>query len=134
MENNENTPQAAGVKMLDINMLNTEIAKMAAGSERGLFHVEKQIEYDGIVMGVLENGTPYLSETGLARMCGIARSVLYLLAANWQTEKTKPRGMLIDEKLREAGYNEPTLYLRSDIDGTPTNAYTEPVCMAVLEY
>lgn len=134
MEKGKNTPLATGVKALDINTLNTEIAKMATGAGPGLFHVEKQIEHDGIVMGVLENGTPYLSESGLARMCGIARSVLNLLAANWQIEKAKPRGMLIDEKLREAGYTEPNLYLRCDIDGTPTNAYTEPVCMAVLEY
>lgn len=32
-------------------------------------------------MGVLENGTPYLSEKGLAKLCGIARSVLGELAA-----------------------------------------------------
>jgi len=33
-----------------------------------LFHVEKQVKFDGIEMGVLENGVPYLSESGLARM------------------------------------------------------------------
>lgn len=47
----KNTGLAAGSKPLDINTLNAEITKMAAGSEPNLFHVEKQVEYDGIVMG-----------------------------------------------------------------------------------
>lgn len=46
----------AGGKTMDIKELDAEIAKMTAGTEISLFHVEKQVEYDGIVMGVLENG------------------------------------------------------------------------------
>ena len=46
-----------------------------------LFHVEKQIEIDGVEMGVLENGIPYLTESGLARMCGIDRKVLNRLGS-----------------------------------------------------
>ena len=60
-----------------------------------LFHVETQIEIDGVEMGVLENGIPYLTESGLARMCGIDRKVLNRLAVNWDTEKEKPRGSQI---------------------------------------
>ena len=41
---------------MDIKELDAEITKMTAGTEISLFHVEKQVEYDGIVMGVLENG------------------------------------------------------------------------------
>ena len=36
-------------------------------SQGELFHVEKQAEINGIEMGVLENGMPYLTESGLAR-------------------------------------------------------------------
>ena len=36
-----------------------------------LFHVEKQIEFQDVEMGVLESGVPYLSGRGLARMIGI---------------------------------------------------------------
>ncbi len=130
----KNTGLAAGSKPLDINTLNAEITKMAAGSEPNLFHVEKQAEFDGVIMGVLENGTPYLSETGLARMCGITRKVLNSLAVNWQEEKSKPRGTFINSRLVESGYTEPYLFLPCDVEGTSTNAYTEPVCMALLEY
>lgn len=100
----------------------------------GLFHVEKQVEYDGIEMGVLDNGVPYLSESGLARMCGIDRKVLNRLAINWLEERTKPRGKQIAEILSQSGFDEEILYLKSEHNGIEINAYTEPVCMALLEY
>jgi len=100
----------------------------------GLFHVEKQVEHDGVEMGVLDNGVPYLTESGLARMCGIDRKVLNRLAINWPDEKVKPRGAQIAELLKQSGYSEETLYLKSDLNGKEINAYTEPVCMALLEY
>lgn len=99
-----------------------------------LFHVEKQIEYDGVEMGVLENGIPYLTESGLARMCGIDRKVLNRLAINWPEEKHKGRGSQIADLLAQAGYTENSLYLKSENKGVEINAYTEPVCLALLEY
>lgn len=99
-----------------------------------LFHVEKQVEIDGIEMGVLENGVPYLSESGLARMCGVDRKVLNRLAINWQDEKNKDRGMVINQMLEKSGYFDNDLYLKSELNGIIVNAYTEPVCLAILEY
>lgn len=115
--------------------MSKELAKLGPGPEQGqLFHVEMQIEIDGIEMGVLENGTPYLSESGLARMCGIDRKVLNRLAINWREERLKERGRVIDDLLIKAGYFGETLYLKSEHNGSEVNAYTEAVCMAVLEY
>lgn len=99
-----------------------------------LFHVEKQAEIDGVEMGVLDNGTPYLGEGGLARMCGIDRKALNRLANNWGDEKTKERGQAIRELLEASGYREDSLYLKSELRGMQINAYTEPVCLALLEY
>lgn len=128
------TTLAAPMKPNKINSLENEIAVLTAGRTGNLFHVEKQIERDGIEMGVLENGMPYLSESGLARMCGIARKTLSSLATSWEEEKNKPRGKYIQTQLLEAGYTEPHLYISCEIDGRPINAYTEPVCLAILEY
>ena len=102
--------------------------------QQDLFHIEKQVEIDGIEMGVLENGIPYLTERGLARMCGIDRKTLNELAVNWQEEKLKDRGMAINEMLEKSGYLEHTLFLKSELNGVIVNAYTEPVCLAILEY
>jgi hypothetical protein len=100
-----------------------------------LFHVEKQIEFDGVEMGVLDNGVPYISESGLARMCGIDRKALNRMAANWPEERTKERGKAIDDLLVASHYLENSLFLKSELkSGYQVNAYTEPVCLAVLEY
>lgn len=82
-----------------------------------LFHVEKQIEIDGVEMVVLENGVPYLTERGLARMCGIDRKVLNRLAINWKEEQSKPRGKQISDLLLQSNYAEDSLYLKSDHNG-----------------
>lgn len=99
-----------------------------------LFQVEKQIEYDGVEMGVLENGMPYLSENGLARMCGVDRKAINRLSENWETEKTKPRGKQINELLIKSGYTESKLYIESKFNNQDVHAYTEDVCFALLEY
>ena len=52
-------------------------------SQGELFHVEKQVEINGIEMGVLENGMSYITESGLARMCGLNRKALNRL--DWFT-------------------------------------------------
>ena len=103
-------------------------------TQQQLFLVEKQIEFDGVEMGVLENGMPFLSERGLARMCGVDHKVLNRLAANWDDERYKPRGKQISQLLEILNYDEPSLFLRCEHNGTATNAYTEPVCLALLEY
>ena len=99
-----------------------------------LFHVEKQIEHDGVEMGVLADGTPYLSESGIARMCGIDRAGLNRMAANWRLEKRKKRGAAIQKILRKSGYAKDSLFLKCENLGVPINAYPEKVCLALLEY
>ena len=116
------------------NELGAKMVVLPLAQQVELFHVEKHAEFNGIEMGVLESGVPYLSERGLARMCGIDGKVLHEMAANWDAERLKPRGKQINQLLEEAGYREPMLYLRSENKGTEINAYTEPVCIAVLEY
>jgi hypothetical protein len=121
--------------MSDLKDLGSFPGVLGPGPMQGeLFHVEKQIEIDGVEMGVLENGVPYLTESGLARMCGIDRKVLNRLAVGWKDEKLKERGRAINEMLEAANYFEPSLYLKSELNGSEINAYTEPVCMAMLEY
>jgi hypothetical protein len=99
-----------------------------------LFHVDKQIEFDGIEMGVLENGMPYLTSRGLARMCGIDHAPFHRLTTNWEEERIKPRGKAINDLLKSANYNENTLFFRAEHNGRPINAFPEPVCLALLEY
>lgn len=131
-EKNDRSPGTLPIK--NNNLPSKSVSLGPPPFQAELFHVEKQIEIDGVEMGVLENGIPYLTESGLARMCGIDRKVLNRLAINWPDEKLKDRGSSINVMLEEANYFETGLYLKSELNGSEINAYTEPVCMAVLEY
>jgi len=102
--------------------------------QESLFHVEKQIEFQDVEMGVLESGVPYLTGRGLARMIGIDHGPFHRLTTNWAEEKSKPRGKVISQLLEQSGYTEESLYLRAEFNGLEINAFTEPVCLALLEY
>jgi hypothetical protein len=94
----------------------------------------KEVEVDGIQMGVLSDGTPYLTLRGLARMCGINHMPLLRLANNWDAEKQKPRGQKILDLLSAQGHSGESLYIRTMSKGVETHAYNDAVCMAILEY
>lgn len=95
-----------------------------------------EVEVDGITMGVLSDGTPYLSLYGLAKLCGIDEAPLRVFTTNWLTEKSKPRGAKINTYLTRNGHaNLDKLFTRTtNKQGTETHAYPDYVCMAILRY
>lgn len=101
--------------------------------EMNLFPI-KEAEIEGIQMGVLSDGSPYLTARGLARMCGVDHTVIVRLANNWEDEQSKPRGVKIRELLVTQGYSSEHLYRRTQGASGETHAYTDAVCMALLEY
>lgn len=125
------TPQSKANK---INSLGSKLAVLPHDAQRELFVVERQAEFEGIEMGVLSSGMPYLSERGLAGMCGIDNTVLNEMATNWEQEQARPRGRQIKVLLRKSGYAGDGLFMRSVHNGREVNAYPEPVCIALLEY
>lgn len=118
-----------------INALEAKSSDLVNTPVQGqLFHVERQVEFDDVEMGVLNSGAPYLTSRGLAKMCGIDQAALHRLTTNWIDEQFKPRGRAIKQILEQSGYREPQLFLRAELNGVLINAFTEPVCMAMLEY
>lgn len=97
-------------------------------------HPVAEAEVDGIQMGVLNDGTPYLAARGLARMCGIDHAPLLRLANNWGEEALKPRGKKITSLLRDQGHPGDLLFTRIMGAYGETNAFPDTVCMALLEY
>ena len=85
-------------------------------------------------MGVLPDGTPYLTGRALARVCGQAPSTILQLTADWATERFKPRGRKIATLLAEFGYRGAHLYTVVQQDSGSVNAHPDSVCMAILEY
>lgn len=94
----------------------------------------KEKEIQGIGMGVLPDGTSYLTGRGLAAMCGIGETTLRDMINNWDAEKLTPRGLKITELLSAQGYNDKALFKPVNVNGSRHHAYPEVVCMAFLEY
>ncbi|KAF0675471.1 hypothetical protein [Profundibacterium mesophilum] len=94
--------------------------------------VEKEI--DGVGMGVLNDGTPFLNMRGLARMCGVDHAVIVRITDQWAAEPLKPRERRIKEIVREQGYDDSLSFYAVVKDGTINHAIPAHVCMAILEY
>jgi hypothetical protein len=100
-----------------------------------LFEAVTDKEVDGIGMGVLTDGTPYLTEVGISKVCGVDRKAIRTLSQNWSSEKTKPRGKFIASILDEGSYSRSELFIQVHTKTEQyVNAYPDVVCMALLEY
>ncbi|MBZ9744312.1 hypothetical protein LB516_03515 [Mesorhizobium sp. CO1-1-7] len=47
--------------------------------------IEKEREIDGVIMGVLSDGTPYLNQRGLAALCDVQNAHMARSAVNGTT-------------------------------------------------
>lgn len=96
--------------------------------------IQKQVEIDGIGMGVLSDGTPYLTGRGLARLCGISHSVIQDLTGEWADTVSPPRVTKIREILASHGDSIDFPFISIQQRSGITQAYPDVVCIAVLEY
>ena len=102
--------------------------------QQGLLFPVTEVELDGVAMGVLSDGTPYLHLRGLARLCGVDSGMLSRLTSNWDDERLKPRGARINELLTQQGFFGDELSLLTVGPHGEAPVYTDAVCMALLEY
>jgi hypothetical protein len=96
--------------------------------------IEVTREVDGIEMGVLKDGTSFLSMRALSRLCGIANSTFSKLAAAWLEGK---RDTKLAQFLQQNGVVAPSLYNLTDMPGVAGNviyAFPDHICTLILEY
>lgn len=101
--------------------------------------IEIQKDINGIEMGVLENGIPYLTQRGISGITGVARNVIQTITKEWEDSHGnvvlgKDRISFFKEYLNSKGFYEPKLHLETVQNGTVHYAYPDIVCMAFLEY
>lgn len=94
--------------------------------------VEKQQEIDGIGMGVLSDGTPFLNISGLARLCGVDEKTIRTIRDGWSSQT--PRVEAIKQILLTRGVNNESFCIEIPLRSTTLYACTDTVSMAVLEY
>lgn len=91
-------------------------------------------DVDGLGMGVLSDGTAYLTGRGLAEACGVAPSVILTLDSEWSWNDVRKRSRLIADILEEMGFRGESLHFKTVHGGREINAHPDVVCMAVLRY
>lgn len=91
-------------------------------------------EVDGLELGVLGDGTAFMSGRALATLCGVAFSTLFKFVSEWTRESNKPRDIKVAELLAGHGFYDDALFFQTKINGTVTNAFPDKVCAAILEY
>ncbi|HBQ11421.1 MAG TPA: hypothetical protein DEF51_09700 [Myxococcales bacterium] len=95
-----------------------------------LVPVDRMHVVDNIEMGVTEDGTPFLTQRGLARLCHVRPSVITEWAAAYDPDSTFKRDRAITRALVDQGYSGDLYYKLPD----GSHAYPDAVCMAVLEW
>lgn len=96
--------------------------------------VEKQAEVDGIGMGVLKDGTAFLTGRGLARLVDIENLHIRTIGQEWSDAEPKPRIAAIKRILEKRGIHLQSAFMEAHNGTRIVHAFPESVCLAVLEY
>jgi hypothetical protein len=97
------------------------------GQELSRANVAIEREINGIEMGVLSDGTSYLTGRGLAKLCGVAASTMIFHLTNWRNGK---RDGKVAQWLISHGVDSENL----GIALPSKHAYSDDICMLILEY
>jgi hypothetical protein len=96
--------------------------------------IQKQIEIDGVGMGVLSDGTAFLTGRGLARLCGISNARIVEMGQDWSKSPAPAMTAGIRKILAERGLAIDTPYIEVKQRTGVFYAYPDIVSLAVLEY
>jgi hypothetical protein len=96
--------------------------------------VNKETEIQGIGMGVLSDGTPFLNQRGLARLCGVQNAHIGTISSDWNEENQKPRISAIKDLLARRGVVLESAHIECKSGQKTIYAYPDTICVAILEY
>lgn len=91
-------------------------------------------EFDGIELGIFNDGTPFASARGLSALCGVTPKAITDVGEYVDVDEDKFRAGKIASLLGQYGFKGEKLYVNFQYKDQIVNAYSEPVCMAFLEY
>lgn len=135
----KNSPRSSSsTKMTDLPRMRRQSPALVQVPLDVDIEVERTI--GGVEMGVLQNGMPYLTPSGLEEAAGVPSSTLFEISREWEAAMNggvfarQSRIAFFQHYLRENGYTHPHLYIEITRKGTPYYACPDLVCMAFLEY
>ena len=127
----ELTPKPNKISKLPSKMASEELTQKQLNLDLG---IEAQREIDGVGMGVLSDGTPFLTGRGLARLIDIENLHIRTISMDWNDDPPKPRIEGIKSLLAKRDIEVETAHLEVMHGGVVVHAYPDYVCLAVLEY
>ena len=130
-ERKEITPKAAEIQVLAPKSGGIEITSAEPELDLG---IEAERDVGGIGMGVLKDGTPYLNQRGLAKLCGVQNAHIGTISSQWNEEDEKPRIKAIKAILDKMGLHASKAHIETMHNGVVHYCYPAEVCLAVLEY
>lgn len=96
--------------------------------------VDKEKEIDGVGMGVLSDGTAFLTGRGLARLCDVSNARIVEMGQNWGAKSTNAMAEGVKQFLRAKGIMPDHPYIEITQRSGAFYAYPDVVCLAVLEW
>lgn len=98
-------------------------------------HVEREVDRDGIGMGVLSDGTPFLNQRAIGDLCGLRNKYIGIISTEWNAPNPPKEVKRVKELLYEQGVeglHAPHIELW--VGKRRYLAYPDTVCTAILEY
>ncbi|MBW8734557.1 MAG: hypothetical protein JF571_09665, partial [Asticcacaulis sp.] len=89
-------------------------------------------EHDGIGMGLLNNGEAYLTQRGLAALCGVQNAHIGNIGRDWHLDK--PRILAVRGRLARFGDHREEPHRILSFNGRRLYCYDLAVCQAILDY
>jgi len=99
--------------------------------------VQVALTVDGIEMGVLPDGTAYMTGRALARLCGIRNSSISEATSDWANHAPGQRTTRLARWLEQQGVARDSLYVRTErpvVAGNAAYPYPDDVVTRIVEY
>jgi hypothetical protein len=96
--------------------------------------IDKQMEIDGIGMGVLSDGTAFLNGRGLARLCGVSNARIVEMGQEWNSASPNAMTVGVKKILQDKDIHVGKPFVEVTQRSGVFYAYPDAVCLAVLEY
>ena len=124
-----------GSNSLSVNQLPAKQGLEPIGRNPQLpLFIDKEKEIDGVGMGVLSDGTAFLTGRGLARLCDVNNARIVEMGQNWPETSTHAMTEGVKKILRDKGMMPDRPYIEVNQRSGISLAYPDYVCLAVLEY
>jgi len=117
-----------------ISRLPASLAGVDSRQRDFAFAADGEAKFSSLGMGVFNDGTPFLTQRGLAALCGVENAHISTISSQWNDLVEKPRIRKIREILAGHGHSFEVAHHEQKIGGQIIFAYKEQVCLAVLEY